>query len=79
MEMQRREVVTVGKVECERGRPLAVVTGLTYCLDLGDGEVDGLFALWRRQGLEGRGGEGRGGAGRGKGREGRVEGRGGQR
>ena len=63
VEVEWREVVAVGEVEGERGCSLAVVVGLPHGMDLGDGEVDGLPALWRGQELEG--GE--------EGREGREE------
>ena len=59
MEVQWGEVVATGEVEGEGGRPFAVVAGLPHCMDLGDGEVDGLPGLGRSQGLEeGRGREG---------------------
>ena len=63
MEVQRGEVVTICEVEREGGCPLAMVAGLPHCVDLRDGEVDGLPALQRREGLrgQGRGGKGKGG------------------
>lgn len=63
MEVQRGEVVAICEVEREGGCPLAMVAGLPHCVDLGDGEVDGLPALQRREGLrgQGRGGKGKGG------------------
>ena len=52
MEVQWGKVVTTGEVEGEGGHPFAVVAGLPHCMDLGDGEVDGLPGLGRSQGLE---------------------------
>ena len=74
MEVQRGEVVAICEVEREGGCPLAMVAGLPHCVDLGDGEVDGLPALRRREGLQG---QGRGREGRRR-REGRRKGRGGE-
>ena len=84
MEVQWGEVVAICEVEREGRCPLAVVAGLPHRVDLGDGEVDGLPALWRREGLWGagkgkgkgmgkEGGEERGRGGRGRGGEGREE------
>ena len=79
MEVQRGEVVAICEVKRERGCPLAMVAGLPHCVDLGDGEVDGLPALRRREGLQGQG-RGREGRrrreGRGKGEGRRRKGRG---
>ena len=60
MEVQWGEVVAICEVEREGRCPLAVVAGLPHRVDLGDGEVDGLPALWRREGLWGAGRRGRG-------------------
>ena len=69
MEVQWGEVVAICEVEREGRCPLAVVAGLPHCVDLGDGEVDGLPALWRREGLWGAGK----GKGKGMGKEGGEE------